>query len=521
MKTSRSHADYARSLDYIYRQKKQKGLGKFISDLFDVKIPHERICPNHQSPLEFVAETFYDDDSTIIALANRSGGKTMNFSILDVLNSYYHQNCETATVGAIEEQAKKCYRYFQNWIMNKPIFAEQVISTLISRTDWSNGSMVQILTGTVQSVNSPHPNKAFIDEIDLMKWDVLQEALSMAKSSDTIHGQTILTSTRKYAGGVMDTLLENARKRGIRTFQWCIWEVVEPYPHDDSELCKEIELLFPEMPDEIRTKTSGFYKWRDLIAKRKNLDDDVWESQWLCTKPQRSGLMYPQFEASLYPKGNIEQHAYDRRLPLYVFEDFGFGEDHPNVNLFVQANMAMRKLHIFDELYLTAHTSDEVVKKVVEKLKEHGIKIVYDTVRRVYKMQGIITGWVPDPAGLVEIAERVKLGVPILEKVEEPELYKIINGAPLLRTMFKARDIRIDPRCGKLIEELLNYKKKRLPSGDFSDQPEKKNDHGPDGLRYGAIRLFPTTAYESIGTEIEQGVQPGVNITGGLLDMDF
>lgn len=500
------------------RAKAKDGLHIWIQLNLHVYIPTKKVCENHIAPFDFVADTFFGYYTDIIALANRNGGKTINFAVIDLLNSLAHDKCETATIGAIQDQAIKCYSYFQNFLTSTELFIPYYQQTLMSKTEFSNDSMVQILTGTIKGVNSPHPHKAFLDEVDLMDWSVLQEAFSMARSSDGITGQNIITSTRKYLTGPMSKLLDEAPKLGFRVYEWCIREVIRPH---NKQKCKDS--VYDEDCQQRCDKSDGFYDFGDVLSKKKKLDPEVWKSQWLCEKPEKTGLMYPQFQAISYPNGNLRSWDYASTRPLFIFEDYGYGEGHPDVVLFVQPDIETMELQIFDEIYVTNMVAKEVVLKVVEKLKEHDIFVKQDEANPDKWLFGeYINGWIPDPSGLTEAADRASFGCPMLPKQENSELYLIANGAAFLRKLFYERKLLIDPRCVNLVSEYNSYRKQRLPNGDYKDKPEKKNDHGPDATRYGAVNLFPIEALGSFGIELEENQQQSLApLTSGLLGKVF
>lgn len=517
-------------LRIIYEEKDKDGLHAFIYDVFGVDIPRTKCCSDHDAPFDFVAESFFDIYQFVLALANRNGGKTLDFSILDALNSYAKDNCETATVAALKAQADKCYRYFTDWTQNISIFAEAVVNTTRNRTDFDNSSSVQILTGTAKGVNAPHPNKALIDEVELWEWSILMEAFSMAHTSNGNTGQTILTSTRKYASGVMDRLLEESERRGIKVYKWCIWEVVEPYDNATPEQKEEIEQFAKDpvfgMPPAVRTKKDGFYSWTDLLAKYKQLDPEIWQAQWTCQKPERSGLMYPQFNIMPYPEGNMRRWDYTKRLPLYLFEDYGYGQGHPDVILFVQINWDLRRMYVFREIRKTNCVSSEMAAFVCEMLNSLGLdckKTTDENGQERYNFSDFITGWIGDPAGLSEHKEREQMGAPMLDKLPQREYYFIKNGASIIRRMLLDHRILIDPdHCKGLVEEMHLYSKIKLPNGEFSSEPKKKNDHGPDALRYGTVRLFPVDAAGSFGIEYDNiNSKENSPILGSLFDKDF
>ena len=495
-------------------EERKSYLWDWIEHVFKIKIPNESICTNHDSPMDFIANVFFGESSDVVVLANRNGGKTIDFAILDALNSYAEAGCETATLGAIQMQAEKCYRYFSHFITTIKDFADIVQTSLMKRTVFKNGSAVEILTGTVTGVNAPHPQKVFLDEVELMQWFVLQQAFSMATSKGEIAGQNILASTRKTGSGPMQRLLDDAPLRGMKVILWCIWEVVEPLPIKNKPLMSEILDTFPEIRENrellerLAQKKTGFYKWFDLLSKKRKLDPEIWESEWLCTRPGRKGIVYSNFSET----ENIITGKYeiDKSQPIYILEDFGFGEDNPDVLLLCQA-IWDRKLIVFDELYLTGTIDPEVVNEAIKLFERNGLT------------KDDLTGWICDPSGISQIAFRQSRDMPIMEKIEPSQLYLVKNGIVAVRRMVGTRDLLIHEKCSMLKGEMLTYARRRMSDGTYLEEAEKRNDHGPDAVRYGVIRLFPLMSAESTGIdeEEEEPYRGGGSIMGNLFNEVF
>lgn len=481
----------------------------FVRSQFKYEIPRVKIHEDHDAPFDFFCAVFFGLYKNIIAIANRNGGKTLIFAILDAVMSLAFDDCEIATLGAIEAQAKRCYGYLAGFNRNTPLMQSLVEVSLMSETRYKNGAIVQILTATMSGVNSPHPQKVFLDEVDLMDWVVLQEAFSMSASKGSIVGQNIITSTRKFVAGPMSKLVKQAKGKGdYKLFIWGIYESIEPHHISQTDGTALQEDLLPYYDKNGNYNSGGFYHVEDAISKKDNLDPDIWEAQWLCRRPESGGLMYPQFQNKVFAKGgNIYAHTYDNALETYVFEDFGFGKDHPNVNLFVQIDWnrkGLPRIYVFDEIYSEKSVSSDVVSRVADKW-EDDFNVEVDYEKRdgfvTYGFHEFLDGWICDPAGLSEIEERNRMGCPIMDKADEAQLYRILTGASLLRVLFKKRQLLIHPRCVKLIEELESYSKRRMPDGTWSQDPQKKDDHGPDALRYGLIKLMPLEALEAIGRD--------------------
>ena len=312
-------------LDLLTRgPQSRRDLHFYIREFLGLEVPTEKVCEHCCAPFDFVADMFFETNRNALFMASRSGGKTQNFAVLNHLELIFKSGCTIVNVGAILRQAEKCYSYVKETLgqarsehmeprdqIHLATFVERSIqshTTLRHRTcgGHSGKSELEIVTGTISGVNSPHPNKVNFDEIDLTSWSILQEALSMAKSKNGIAASTRLTSTRKFAAGPMQRMLDEAKRRNFRIYQWCVWECTEPCT--DKRSCKECEKIrsydqtggvhsFWEIcKGRLKKKTkSGFLSVDDVVDKFLNLDFETFEAQWLNRRPSGGQLWFPQF----------------------------------------------------------------------------------------------------------------------------------------------------------------------------------------------------------------------------------
>lgn len=480
-------------LKAIYENRDRDGLWDFIDEVFGLQVPRVRICPEHDSPFDFICAVFFNEYPKIIAVANRTGGKTLNFAVLDALNSFGFDKCETATVGAIEEQAKKCYSYFRSFVLNLPLLNDSLEDSLQSLTTFNNGSSVQILTGTMSGVNSPHPNKVFIDEIELMSWNILQEAFSMAQTKNGIPAQTILTSSRKFAFGAMERMLEEADKRGYKVFKWCVMEVIEKH---DPEICATTKFGKEDCQGRC-LECDGYLSFNDAVNKKEELDEDTWLSQWKSKKASASALVYPMFDEFKHVK-KLEP---DLGAELYLSEDFGFAEGHADVIGFWQVTPSGVKKRIA-EIWREHLMDDELIDLVEEKLVELGfvekryLELLRSTndegMKKQYRFHfnRAITSWACPIEEPSKIQLRVVRGYRIISQTD-PEIRKIIYGIPLIRKDLEDDKLFIDESCVDGIKEFKKYANKKRGDGTIlKDEPEKKNDNSADEIRYFYINNF-------------------------------
>lgn len=466
------------SLRKIISSKDKDALWEWIKEFFNLEIPKIAICKDHCSPFDFISDYVFANFKDSIVLANRSGGKTIAFGVLDTLMSFLMDKTEIATVGAIQAQAKKGYRYFQSFARKFP-FSSNVIRHTMDRSELHNDSVVQIVTGTMSGVNSPHPQLLFLDEIDLMRWDILQQALSMAQSNHGVEARTVLTSTRKFGMGPMQRLIEEKEKRDYKFYQWCVWETMEKMPTDPVKR-KRIFDVFGILPDKI-DQVNGYYTWSDAISKYKNLDTETWETEWLCLRPGMEGIIY----GTAYSDDNNiiadpEWTPLGKKGHFYLTEDFGSSEDHPDVVLLIWIPESFDRIIVVDELYMENYGTDQIWDAVDEMLAKYGQWLPNLKIQKA----GTIQGWTYDIHGKTEAMDRIAKGAPMMESSEDSTRYLVENGISGLKKFLETGRLMITQKCIQLRAEFLSYKRKKNIDGTYSKLPVKSNDHGPDALRY-------------------------------------
>lgn len=528
----------------IVEREDRDALHAWILFYLKVNVPRVVITPGHKAPFDFVADYLFGKISFAVVMANRSGGKTFIFGILATILSYLNDNTEIATVGAIQQQALKSYEYFQSFSSLFPFYFN-ITSFTMRSTEAKNGSKYQVLAGTMSGVNSPHPQLLFIDEIDLMAWQVLQQALSMPQTKNGIRARTVLTSTRKFAGGVMQRMLDEAVEKGYAVYFWNIWEVVAPLPVDDAELMARIYKTFgEELPANIG-EANGYYDWNDLIDKKLNLDPEVWATEWVCSRPGLEGIIYGTSYSDddnlIMPDEGLELWTPPNRGFIYLAEDFGHSEGHPNVILACWIPSTFDRLVVFDELYVDDRGTSEIWEAENEILAPYGLALP----DKPNAIQGNIRGWACDPHNLALIHERKLRGAPILAQNTNAKLYLLQNSIPIVKKFLRAGRLMITNKCVNFRMELLSYQWRKNANGSWSNNiPKKENDHGPDAIRYLLLAIGESLERNWLNREKKGSIEIPKNIakkddkiqeyrrntpnndknapiTAGLIDMKF
>jgi len=157
-------------------------LDHFLKEYVGLTIPRKHYCADHCAPFDFVSDLFFERESTVLGFGSRGSGKTLDVAAVNFLHMRFKEGCDICTAGASLDQARKGYNYLQqmclrpehkDWLDGDPT---------LGLTRGKNKTQIEIITGTVKGLNSPHPLKANIDEVELLDWEVLQQGLSMSMS---------------------------------------------------------------------------------------------------------------------------------------------------------------------------------------------------------------------------------------------------------------------------------------------------------------------------------------------------
>lgn len=468
---------------------------------------------NTCSHMQFISDCFFERAGDCIVLGNRGGGKTVTFAITLFLDAWFKPGIEVAHLGAIEDQARRCYRYFRK-ITDHALFQGGLSRPpTASRADFSNGSSVEILVGTMAGVNGPHPAHVQIDEVELMDWSIMQEAFNMARSAKGYKGSTRLTSTRKKASGTMQRLLDEAHKRGFQIYQWNLWDTVETCPlatdengyiNDEQAVymgkdskgdeisygiynsCKHCVLL-PACHGQAKTSNTGSQAVVTIEDAKKlylSLDHEVWDAQVICVRPGRSNLIYPMFDQEIHvidyretlkqKYGEDYPEIYDTSFSVYAGQDAGFGcPATVFLQVFDDPDTGEQVVIIFDELYEKNIAPSKYVKEfLVPKQNRYNVE-----------------EWFCDPSNSQQLMAEMEL----CDLYTIPGLKNVDEGLDIVKALFSMGRLLIDKNCTNLIWELGRYEK--LSNG----KPKKVDDHLVDAVRFGVSGVG---IYDQVLTEV-------------------
>jgi hypothetical protein len=465
-------------------------LWNFIATEYGFQIPRTPVCVDHCSPFDALADSYFDVVQDMIWIGPRTGGKTLQFAILDHL-CMMHFGDTIANVGAIEEQALKCYEYLTRFC-NLPQFRHLIKGqSLISKTSFHNGARVEILPATPRRVNSPHPRRAHWDEIEQTEWSIIQEGLSMPMRVNGRPPVTIYTSSRKKATGPMERMLREAVEKNLKVYKWCAFEVVKRCPptrHQNGvgcntcpieEICRE-RTYDAEGNETVSligraARADGWMEIDDLASKYRSLDTDVFDAQWLSKKPQTRGLAYPMWDEDIH----VIDYTWNRGLPVVSGIDFGF--TNPSVAVYLQP-LPSDDIVVFAEDYRPGRTADEFAMSIKSE------PWFASTIWRVAD---------PADAGDRQTLQNHGVKNEAADKActaEEPS--SVVAGINLVRWLLRPKGrkrpiLYVAKQCVNLRREMGEYHHpEETETRAMNEKPIKKDDHACDALRYACRRLF-------------------------------
>jgi len=182
-------------------------LWNYIKLFAGLELPRHAVMPNAiTSPFEFISDVYFQRVRDALLFAGRDSGKTTDVSLISWLAAKFNSGIEVGLVGAIESQAKKAYSYVKKWSKQY----SDCKSSFMSQTEFVNGSVIQILSGTINGMNSPHPALAVLDEFELTTPEKYTEFENILHSSPDYDAVEILTTSIKYPNGMAVKAMEEA-----------------------------------------------------------------------------------------------------------------------------------------------------------------------------------------------------------------------------------------------------------------------------------------------------------------------
>ncbi|MHC4719760.1 MAG: phage terminase large subunit family protein [Planctomycetota bacterium] len=467
------------------RPESRGDLRKYVQVFLGIGVPEKRICPGHDSPMDYLWHCFSGDfcggrreNADAIVWANRSGGKTELAAIATLLDCVFKANCHVRILAGSGEQAGRMYDYlagFLGWG-----FKDFLRGRLLKgRCRFRNGSGVEVLTQSEASVRGQHVAKLRCDEIELFDEDVFRAAKFITQSTGDILGGMEMISTMHRPYGLMHKIVSSAKGSSTVMFKWCVWEVIERCRGRRCSGC----VLWGDCQGKAK-KADGYLRIDDCISTMRRVSRAGWEAEMLCKRPSTEHVVFDEFD----PKVHVKAVDYDANLPVYRSVDFGFVN--PFVCLWIQVDEE-GVIRVIDE-YVRSRATIDVHAEQIRCRTPGGEQRVAATFCDPAGRS------VNDITGTSTVRELRSLGI-----VTRWRRSGILEGIELVRRAIRAGDgvsrLVISPRCQRLIEAFRSYHYPEVGRAGAGELPLKDGvyDHPIDALRYFFVNYKQTGRTES------------------------
>jgi len=466
--------------------KTRRQLDRFVRAYLGLAVPDVRMCPHHDTPMDYLVSSVVGQQDLLV-WANRGGGKTYLAAAATVLDAVLRRGTSIRVLGGSFDQSDRLAEYVRQMLRRQPRLIDGVLRRDCMKL--VGGSEIRVLAQSERAVRGQHVNRIRCDEVDLFDAEVWQAVQFATRSEGGRRGSIEVLSTLHRAGGLMQRLVEQARRnqaggdspgvgQGYRLLRWCLWEVIERCPPSrkcDKCLLAEDCIAAGEQlaggqlsaGEGIARMGGGFFSIDDAIAIRARSSRSAWESEMLCKGISSEWAVFGEFD----PAVHVEPVSVCPQWPTFRAVDFGYRD--PFVCLWVQVSPA-GTVHVVDEYVQTqlpiTHHADAIVRR-------DPCAVMATYVDPAGRQREATSG-----AACTELLAAA--GIPCTSRAST-----VSEGLELIRAALAPAaggpTLKIHPRCRKLIDAMGAYHYPPPGSEGEADKPVKDGpDHMIDALRY-------------------------------------
>ena len=501
-----------------------------------------RICTLKQNP---------ENIQELLFVAGRGSGKTLGMAIAELM-VLLHDKREVVHVGAIQNQAERCYSYQKTFLYNrkiKPIVMPPDVpddERILEKANMSKSIFnidglklaLEVIPCTLKSVNGPHVPLVVVDEIDTVSGEGLRAFKDITGMIDTKSGKKVLRvgiSTRKSRYGLMNKQMENAAEENRAVRRWTAFEFTERCP-DSRSGTKEIELyvnqdamdvLTPEQFEKKditkkkdftkhkalegcakcpifsicltdakkQTSTSPMLKTLDeLIQKVKSEGSDWALAQLMNLKPSVEGVVFREFDEKVHMKNWNEMWLIltGTPFPTECTHELFVKKCH-EMNLPCYAGIDWGFTHPNTVVYFFIDKRENIFIVKCDGMTQLSQPAWIHHIKTKYHNMYRCQLYAPDQADQGAIQEMKKAGLPV---VNEKAKGDINVGVQIIKKFLKVpgsgepKMFLAKETCQHIAREFSLYHYKTDAAGIVTDDFDTEDDHWIDSLRYILAVLF-------------------------------
>ena len=423
-----------------------------------------------------------------------------SFAQAEIVYGYYAEYCD------IDESIRDC-------VAGEVTMAE---------TEALAGHTFSCVTASPKQVRGKHPDVLLSDETCETSDELIHSALPMV--NDSQHPLVVMASTFHKIFGIFADTWDNAEERGYLRIQWDIFDVCSVFPADywengvthDGLRVADIKGI-EELKKYATGRTGDPEGWIPIgnvvQAWREKPTVDWFEVEYLGNRPSSAGLVLKpeHVDRAVFDSAREARYNYVKGATVVIGIDWGFSS-----MTAVTEFMAHRDhmVVMLDNRNYSQVSSEDIIKDVVAKVKEKGIRFIYADSAGKFENDA-----------LKNALAKENVGCAVIEVVFSKEKEGMLGN---LRAHFEQDKIRI-PK--KFLDAYYQYKNYRYQEG--TDKPVKKNDHIPDSTMC-ALQHFhlgqysrPLRVPEEPAKSSQASAPPEVRttsakpITAGLISKQF
>ncbi len=431
-----------------------------------LKVPRRGVCPDHDSPFDYVRHAYFEPAGDVVVWAPRGGGKTRLAAAATLLDLVHKNGCAVRILGGSLDQSHRLWEHLRDDVRSharRLIDVEERVGVYRFR----NRSNVEVLAQSQTRVRGQRVQKLRCDEVELFDPKVWAAAQFVTRSLPRnsrhagIHASIEAFSTMHRRHGLMRKIIDHARANGTRVIKWCLLDVLEKCPPERQ--CATCP-LWEDCGGVAKTRCEGFFRIEDAIAQKARVSVESWRAEMLCHRPSESGCVFPSFDRSVHVRDDLEPSG---EMTLGI--DFGFRN--PFVALWI-CERGDGTVQVFDEYIRAGRTIHEHLKEIESR--------GWGRVGRI----------ACDPSGAARNEQTARSNVGLLRRAGYSVRTRgsaIQEGLEMIRAALRPAHgpsrLFVHSRCGGLIQALESYHYAETGS---SELPVKDNesDHPVDALRY-------------------------------------
>lgn len=544
--------------------KTREELKKWIKHFLNLQLPDVNVSRySDTNPLDVIWEV-YDicvnknnphNIQDLLYVAGRGSGKTLGMAIAELM-ILLHDQRDVVHVGAIQNQAERCYAYQKNFLYNrklKPLVAPPDIPEDLRILEKANMSKsifnikgeqvtIEVLPCTLKACNGPHVPLVVVDEIDTVSGEGVKAYKEISGMLDSKKGKKALRvgiSTRKSRYGLMNAAIENADAEGVTVRRWTAFEFTERCP-DKRSGTKEIDLYVNQdkmdvlteedfrKKDKIKqkefvqykafegcatcpifsicltdakkqTSTSPMLKTLDeLIQKVKKEGSDWALAQLMNLKPSVEGIIFREFEEKIHVR-NWNQMWFTltgKEFPGECTHDMFVKKCH-EMNLPCYGGIDWGFTAPNTVVYFFIDKRDNIYVVRCDGMTQISQPAWIHHLKTKYHTMYRCQLYVPDAADQGAIQEMQKSGLPVANQKDKGN---INTGIQVIKKLLKVPGTTENKiwfakeTTQHIINEMTLYHYKLDAAGLVTEDPDSAHDHWIDALRYPLTLLLGKSA---------------------------